>query len=110
MIGEYDLVLSGPISDARNYRAAFAVAANWARQRWPQRRIWNPALLPPDRDYRWYMRICCEVLLEAPQKSVVVMLPMWELSPGAVAERALARALGFNVVEMRENKEVSVER
>jgi len=64
--------------------------------------VWNPALLPPDRDERWYMRQCLQAILDAPQDATVVMLPMWELSAGAIAERAVALKLGLEVVELDE--------
>ena len=98
----YDVILSGAISGDAGYRAVFAMATNRARHRWPGRRIWNPALLPQGREYRWYLRECLEVILDAPQKATVVMLEGWERSPGAVAERALAVAIGLEVVEERE--------
>ena len=98
----YDVILSGAISGDANYRAVFALATNRARNRWPGRRIWNPALLPQGREYRWYLRECLDVILDAPEKATVVMLEGWERSPGAVAERALALAIGLEVVEERE--------
>jgi len=97
---KYDVILSGPISREPGYRAAFAMASHAARQRWPGKRIWNPAILPQGREYRFYMRLCLDVVLDAPPDAVVVMLPMWQLSPGAVAERALALALGLKVEEV----------
>jgi hypothetical protein len=102
MSERYGVILSGAISDTLAYRARFAEAAHEARKRWPGRKVWNPALLPPDRDERWYMRQCLQAILDAPQDATVVMLPMWELSAGAIAERAVALKLGLEVVELDE--------
>jgi hypothetical protein len=97
---QYGVILSGRISGDAGYRTAFALAEYHGRCRWPGRKVWNPALLPQGREYRWYLRQCLDVVLWAPETAVVLMLDGWERSPGAVAERALALAIGLEVVEM----------
>jgi len=98
----YDVILSGPITRSPDYRVKFALAANRARFRWPGKRIWNPAMLKADQEYRWYMRQCLDAILGAPEKAVLVMLEGWRESPGARVEWELARGLGMQVVEDEE--------
>ena len=91
---KYDVFLSGPISGVSDYKLRFAKAFVRVKMANPSARIWNPGVLPDDRDYEWYMRQCVDAVFDSLS---VVMLPGWEDSPGAVAERALARALGIPV-------------
>lgn len=91
---KYDVLLSGPISGVPEYKLRFAQASVRVRAGRPGVRIWNPAVLPDDREYGWYMRQCLDAVFDS---ALVVMLPGWENSPGAVAERALALALGIPV-------------
>lgn len=91
---KYDVCLSGPIAGVPDYKLRFAQASERVRAEWPGARIWNPAMLPGDRDYEWCMRQCVEAVFDS---AAVLLLPGWEDSPGAVAERALALSLGIPV-------------
>lgn len=93
----YDYFLSGPITGRPDFRVRFAQASVRVRARHPGARIWNPAMMPSDREYQWYMRRCVEALFESVS---VILLDGWAESPGAVAERALALSLGIPVVEL----------
>lgn len=91
----YDVFLSGPITGCPDYAADFAAAELAVRQRLVRAdgralNIWNPAKLPPDMTYAWYMRQCVEAVFDTAHYA---MLPGWEKSPGAIAERALAQSL-----------------
>lgn len=63
----------------------------------PECKIWNPAEVPDDRNYQWYMRQCVHALFES---SMIYMLPGWRESSEAQAEHALAECLGIAVLEM----------
>lgn len=92
----YDVILSGRITGEPQYKLRFAQAQVAARAKRPGARVWNPAVLPPDREYAWYIRICLHVILdEAAPGCVLVLLKGWNRSLGAVAEWAVARCLGM---------------
>ncbi len=93
----YDVFLSGPIAGAPDYRVRFAQAQVFVHERRHGARIWNPAVLAGGRSYAWYMRECIDALFVS---ALVVLLPGWESSPGALAEVALARALGIPCVSL----------
>lgn len=96
----YKVILSGVITGREKYREEFAAALVAARLRWHGAKVWNPAELPPDREYRWYMRMCCGVILnETDEQTVCVRIRGWHRSLGAVAEWALCRCLGISVVD-----------
>jgi hypothetical protein len=94
----YDVILSGRITGDDGYRLRFAQAYVAARARRPGARVWNPAVLPPDREYAWYIRTCLNVILnEAAPGCVLVLLTGWNRSLGAVAEWAVARCVGMGI-------------
>jgi hypothetical protein len=92
----YDVFLSGPISDRPKYKEEFAVALCEVRRRFQNAKIWNPAEMPDDRNYQWYMRQRVNALFES---SMIYMLPGWRESRGARAEHALAESLRIEVRE-----------
>ena len=96
------VLLSGPITGVKNYRLNFAQASVEARRRWPGATVFNPAALPDDRDYDWYMKRCTDEIFAAKACGDAVMLRLkrWTRSKGARAETALAVALGIEIVEM----------
>ncbi len=55
----------------------------------------NPAILPDGLEQHEYMAICIEMVKMADH---LVLLPNWERSAGATAERALAIKLGKPVI------------
>jgi hypothetical protein len=94
----YDVILSGKITGDDEYRQKFAKAYAGVRARRPGVRVWNPATLPDDREYRWYVRTCLDVIMnEAAPGCVLRLLPGWNRSLGAVAEWAVARCLGIKI-------------
>lgn len=102
--GVYDAILSGPITGVPDYAVRFALAYSNIRQRvfhatgvLPA--VWNPATLPAGRTYDWYMRRCVDAIFASPG-ATVFLLPGWELSKGAQAEKSLAMSLGMKVEVM----------
>ena len=92
--------LSGPISGDPDYKVKFAIAELFIQKKYPNAKILNPTILPDGLMYEHYMRIdlamvsCCEV---------VMVLPDWDQSKGAVAEVAYARSLpSVDVIELPE--------
>ncbi|MGL5224436.1 MAG: DUF4406 domain-containing protein [Aeromonas sp.] len=59
----------------------------------------NPAILPDGLTQAEYMAVCIEFVKMA---DVLVMLPGWQESNGAVAEYTLARKLGIHIMEWRD--------
>lgn len=80
--------IAGAISGDPNYKAKFAAAkahllANGAA------RVLNPAELPDGWTYQEYMAHC---MLMVQRAEVLVLLPDWHVSPGAIAEQSYAKA------------------
>ena len=80
--------IAGPISGDPDYKAKFAAAkarllANGAA------RVLNPAELPEGWTYQEYMAHC---MLMVQRAEVIVPLPGWVGSPGALAEVKYAQA------------------
>jgi hypothetical protein len=99
----YDVILSGPITGHAGCRERFALAQVHVQQRMPGASVWNPAVLEEGREYRWYIRVCCLVILdEAGPGCTLVLLKGWNRSLGSVAEWALARCLGMRCVRIGE--------
>jgi len=103
-VSGYDVILSGPITGVPDYVVKFALAYVKTRQnglnatgRLPK--VWNPAELPAGRAYGWYMRRCVDAIFESPG-ATLALLPGWEESKGAMAEKALAVSLGMKVEVM----------
>lgn len=95
----WDVILSGPISGDAQYRVKFAQASVRVKALMPGAQVWNPATLPQGREYAWYMDRCFEAIRRhAAPRCVVLMLPGWNRSPGAVAEWAYARCMGLRVI------------
>lgn len=57
--------------------------------------VLNPAVLPDGLEQREYMDICCAMLRCA---DAVFMLRGWENSDGAIAEHALAKKIGLEII------------
>lgn len=63
--------------------------------------VLNPAILPDGLSQREYMDICCAMIRCA---DAIFMLRGWEISEGAVAERALAKKLGVEIFTERQER------
>jgi hypothetical protein len=99
----YDVILSGKITGDAEYRLKFAQAVVKVKTVFPCANVWNPAALPDDREYRWYIRQCLRAIMDdAGPTCVLVLMKGWNRSPGAVAEWAVARCLGMPVVKLWE--------
>lgn len=61
--------------------------------------VLNPALLPEGMAYPQYMAIAVAMLQQA---DMICMLPGWETSRGAAAEKAYAESVGMPVVPFME--------
>lgn len=61
--------------------------------------VLNPALLPEGMAYPQYMAIAVAMLQQA---DMICMLPGWETSRGASAEKAYAESVGMPVVSLME--------
>ncbi len=57
--------------------------------------VLNPAYLPEGMAYPQYMAIAIAMLQQA---NMVVMLPGWETSRGALAEKAYAESIGLPIM------------
>lgn len=79
------IYLAGRISGNAGYQEEFAEAARFYEERGFT--VLNPATLPGGMEYADYARICAAMIDSA---DAVVMLPDWEMSPGARVEKAYA--------------------
>lgn len=94
---KWDVFLSGPITGVPDYRDRFADAEAAVKRGRPDARVWNPARMKDGQSYRWYMARCMIALFRS---RMVVLLPGWRISPGAVAERAVAACLKMEIGEI----------
>lgn len=92
---KYDFFLSGPITGVPEFAAPFARAELALTRKFPGARIWNPVRLAAGKSYRWYMIRCLIALFRS---RTVVLLPGWQFSNGAVAERAVAYCLDMEII------------
>lgn len=108
MMAPFDVVLSGPISGTDDAAARFARAYAAVRQTWFAKRgelpnVWNPMMLPQDRDYEWYMRRCHDAIFDSPE-CILAQMEGWERSEGSRSEHALCVCLGRMVMKHEEMK------
>lgn len=106
MSERYDVILSGPITGVPDYVLRFAVAQVSAAREYGaalgrRPNIWNPAMLPKDRDNVWRLRQSVEAVFASPD-AVIVMLDGWRDDKEARAEHALAVCLGLVVRDVCE--------
>lgn len=93
--------LSGPITNAKNYKGLFMFAEKLVDFD-EAKQIYNPALqVPASSSWEQAMHRC---LSEITNYDTVVMLPGWNVSRGARLERDVALACGMRVVDFSENK------
>jgi hypothetical protein len=100
MAEQYGIILAAPLELASHDCSTLAVLAHEARKRWPGRKVFNPSILPRDRDTRWQLRQRGNAMLDAPADAIVIIHTLWSAMPSIDAQRALARAIGLAVVEM----------
>lgn len=100
MIKPYDTVyICGPMSGLPDFNyPAFNAAEVAIRERYACR-VLNPARQPDGLTWEEYMRRGCADVVSA---TVVVVLPGWQKSPGAVIEMATALIHGIRVVMWEE--------
>ena len=92
------IYISGPITDTDDFAERFEDAAAIIAER--GNKYINPAKLAeviPDADWTTYMLIDRELLQEA---DAITMLPGWEQSRGARAERAFAIINGLPTYDL----------
>jgi len=85
--------LAGRISGNAGYKEEFGAAAAFYEERGFV--ALNPAVLPGGMAAEDYARICAAMIDSA---DAVAMLPGWEMSRGAKAEKAYAEYIGKSVV------------
>lgn len=84
--------LAGRISGNAEYKTEFFAAACFYEANGLT--VLNPAKLPEGMEPADYMRICMAMIDSA---DAVVLLPDWEISPGARLEKTYAEYIGKNV-------------
>lgn len=96
--------ISGPIKGAEDYEARFAAAAEYIREKLDGVPV-NPArlakIIPLDAGFerKGYFDICIQILLKC---DLIAMLPGWEDSPEANAERGAAIGSGKTIIYLDE--------
>ena len=88
------IYIAGPMTGRDNFnREAFNKEAERLTRH--GHTVLNPASLPDGLEQREYMDICCAMIRCA---DAVFMLRGWEKSAGAVAEYALAKKIGLEII------------
>jgi hypothetical protein len=100
MAEQYGIILAAPLELSSHDCSTLAVLAHEARKRWPGRKVFNPSILPRDREIRWQLRQRGNAMLDAPADAIVIIHTLWSAMPSIDAQRALARAIGLKVVEI----------
>lgn len=93
------IYLSGPITGVDNYRINFLTAEYKAKAYFKGATIINPTWLVkllPDGRHDELMKICFALVGMADK---MIMLPGWEKSKGACAEKRMAEEIGVEVFE-----------
>ena len=104
MHAPFDIILSGPITGTKDYRARFAVAyvhaREWFRNKYGREaNVWNPAMLPEGRTNEWYMKLCHKAIFDSP-RCVLVQMDNWQDSKGSRSEHALCVSLGREIAKV----------
>lgn len=101
--------LSGPMSDDPvTFHVHDFVDAHMRMKRAGAHEVYNPAIQwlyekGPERSHEEYMRVCVnELTSEYPGYDLLVSLPGWQHSNGAIAERAIARWCGIECVDLKD--------
>lgn len=94
------IYLAGRITGNPNYKAEFGVAERYYKDRGYI--VMNPARLPDDMEYSDYARICAAMIDSA---DAVLLMPDWEMSPGARLEKAYADYIRKPVIQFDESVE-----
>ena len=88
--------LSGAITSDPDFKAKFKAWEVRALERGAGR-VLNPAALPDGWEYGEYMEHCLLMLRRA---TVCVLLPCWQDSLGARAERAYAESIRIPIIDL----------